>query len=154
MARAAASTGNAMRSPAATLMLRFIQPAEILEHHAALLGRETGQLVPGGIADFRSRAGRAGAQRGRNVDAVADRGATRAILVLVRLVAGEAATRVQQLPVQVILPLDRPRVEPARLELARELASLVGQRARGARIATRSEERRVGKEGRSPWSPY
>src|ERR1051325_1779178 len=53
-----------MRSPAATLMLRFIQPAEILEHHAALLGRETGQLVPGGIADFRSRAGRTGAQRG------------------------------------------------------------------------------------------
>src|ERR1041384_5935976 len=96
-----------MRSPAATLMLRFIQPAEILEHHAALLGRETGQLVPGGIADFRSRAGRAGAQRGRNVDAVADRGATRAILVLVRLVAGEAATRVQQLPAQVTPPPGR-----------------------------------------------
>src|ERR1051325_7705382 len=111
-----------MRSPAATLMLRFIQPAEILEHHAALLGRETGQLVPGGKADFRSRAGRPGAQRGRNVDAFADRGAARAILVLVRLVTGEAATRVQQLPVQVILPLDRPRVEPARLELARPRA--------------------------------
>src|ERR1044072_1179291 len=106
-----------MRSPAATLMLRFIQPAEILEHHAALLGRETGQLVPGGIADFRSRAGRAGAQRGRNVDAVADRGATRAILVLVRLVAGEAATRGQQLPVQGILPLDRPPVAPRRPRL-------------------------------------
>src|ERR1051325_11816664 len=105
-----------MRSPAATLMLRFIQPAEILEHHAALLGRETGQLVPGGIADFRSRAGRAGAQRGRNVDAVADRGATRAILVLVRLVAGEAATRVQQLPVQGILPLDRSEEHTSELQ--------------------------------------
>src|SRR2546423_14462249 len=70
MACAPASTGNAIRRPRATLMLRLIQPAEVFEHHAPLLGRETGQLVPRRIADFGACAGRPGEQRGGDVDAV------------------------------------------------------------------------------------
>src|SRR5256885_13071243 len=107
MACAPASTGNAIRRPRATLMLRLIQPAEVFEHHAPLLGRETGQLVPRRIADFGACAGRAGQQRGGDVAAVGGgRRAARALLLFVWLFAREAAAGIEQLAVQALLTLD------------------------------------------------
>src|SRR5881397_1647576 len=107
-----------MASPSATLMLRFIQPAEVLEHHAPLLGRETGELVPRRVADFRPCAGRSREERGGNVDTVTGRGATGALLLFIRLLAGQAAAGVEQLAIEAPLPLDRATVEPSRFELS------------------------------------
>src|SRR4051812_4315418 len=111
--------------PSASLMLLLIQPAEVLEHHAALLRRETGQLVPRRIADFRSRARRPGEKRGGNVYTVARRGATGAILLLIRLVTGKAAARIEQLAIQPLLSLDRAAVEPSGFELPGKLAGFL-----------------------------
>src|SRR5437870_2642963 len=86
-----------MPASASRLLLRLIQPAEVLEHHAPLLGRETGQLVPRGVADFRTGAGRSGGERGRNVDAVTRSGAAGALLLVIRLVAGETTAGIEQL---------------------------------------------------------
>src|SRR2546425_7813073 len=126
-----------MPASASRLLLRLIQPAEVLEHHAPLLGRETGELVPRGVADFRTGAGRSGEERSRNVDAVTRGGAAGALLLVIRLVAGEAAAGIEQLAVEALLPLDRPAIEPSRLELSGQLAGLLGERARGDRKSTR-----------------
>src|SRR5882762_2888729 len=125
-----------MAATAADLLLRLIQAAEVLEHHAPLLGRETGELVPRRIADFWPRAGRPGEERSRNMDTVTDRGAAGTVLLLIRLVTGEAAARVEQLAVEALLSRDSSGVEPSRLELPRELARFLCQRARGAGIAS------------------
>src|SRR6266511_3343337 len=107
--------------PSASLMLRFIQPAEVLEHHAPLLGRETAQLVPRRVADFWAGAGRAGQEGGGRMDAVANRCVADAVFLLVRLVAGQAAAGIEQLAIQPLLPFDGSGVEPAGIELARQL---------------------------------
>src|SRR5205085_2751011 len=113
-------------------------PAEVFEHHAPLLGRETGQLVPRRIADFRACAGRAGEQRGGYVEAVGGgRRAARALLLFVGLFAREASAGIEQLAVQALLTLDDARLEPARFELTRQLARFLRQRARGPSIPTR-----------------
>src|SRR2546425_2524219 len=124
-----------MPASASRLLLRLIQPAEVLEHHAPLLGRETCELVPRGVADFRTGAGRSGEERGRNVDAVTCGGAARALLLVIRLVAGEAAAGIEQLAVEALLPPDRPAIEPSRPQLSGQPAGLPGERARGAGIA-------------------
>src|SRR3954454_7187292 len=95
----------------ASLMLLLIQPAEVLEHHAPLLGRETGELVPRRVADFRSGARRPGKERAGNVHAVAHGGAAGAILLFIRFVAGKAAAGVEQFAIEAFLPLDRAAVE-------------------------------------------
>src|SRR5881628_761578 len=125
-----AATGN-------QLLLRFIQPAEVLEHHAPLLGGETGELVPRRVADFRPCAGRPRKERGGNVDAVTGRGATGALFLFIRLLAGQAAAGVEQLAIEALLPLDRATVEASRFQLARELAGLLGEGTGGAGIASR-----------------
>src|SRR5258706_69862 len=96
--------------PSASLMLLLIESAEILEHHAPLLGRETGQLVPRGVADFRTRAGRAREERAWNVDTIARRRTTGTLLLLVRLLSRQTAARVKQLAIEALLPLDRAAV--------------------------------------------
>src|SRR5712664_3465780 len=126
-----------MPASATQLLLRLIQPAEVLEHHAPLLGRETGELVPRGVADFRTGAGRPGEERGRNVDAVARGGAAGALLLLIRLLAGEAAAGIEQLAVETLLPLDRAAIEPSRLDLSGQLAGFLGKRTRSTGIASR-----------------
>src|SRR5712664_2543975 len=118
-------------------MLRLIQPAEVLEHHAPLLGRETGELVPRRVADFRPCAGRPRKERGGNVDAVTGRRATGALLLFIRLLAGQAAAGVEQLAIQALLSLDRPTVEASGLQLPSQLTGLLRQGARGAGIASR-----------------
>src|SRR3989441_6175678 len=123
--------------PSASLMLRFIQPAEVLEHHAPLLGRETGELVPRRIADFRACAGRPREEPGRNVDAVTRRGATGALFLFIRLVAGQAAAGVEQFAIEALLALDRAAVEPSGLQLTSKLTGLLRQGARRAGIASR-----------------
>src|SRR5882762_2109608 len=119
-----------MAATAADLLLRLIQAAEVLEHHAPLLGRETGELVPRRIADFWPRASRPGEERSRNVDTVTDRGAAGTVLLLIRLVTGEAAARVEQLAVEALLSRDSSGVEPSRLKLPRELARFLRPRRR------------------------
>src|SRR5438874_13227108 len=115
-------------------MLLLIQPAEVLEHHAPLLGRKTGELIPRRVADFRPCASRPREERPRNVDAVTRRGATGAVLLFVRLVAGQAAAGIEQLAIEALLPLDRAAVEPSRFELSGELARFLSEGTRGTGI--------------------
>src|SRR6267378_4351744 len=116
--------------PSASLMLLLIQPAKIFEHHAPLLGRETGQLVPRGVADFRTRADRAREERAWNVDTVARRRTTGTLLLLVRLLSRQTAARVEQLAIEALLPFDRAAVEPPRFQLTGEGAGRTGIAAR------------------------
>ena len=60
-----------------------------------------------------------------------------AVFLLVRLISGETAAGIEQLAIQPLLPFDGSGVEPAGLELARQLARLLRERTRGARIAAR-----------------
>src|SRR3989442_15783963 len=113
---------------------RIDQP-EVLEHGAALLGSEPGQLFPGGIAELRTGAGGPGGEHAREMAAVADGRAAPPLLLIVRLGARERAARVEQPPVQPALALDRLAVEPAGLELAGELARLLGEGPRGGASA-------------------
>src|SRR5258706_14327891 len=129
-------------------MLRVIEPAEVLEHHAALLGRESAQLVPRRVAEFGTAAGRAWEERGRDVDAIgAGCGAAGALLLLVGLIAREGATGVEQLAIQPLLPLDGSGVQPARLELPRELARFLGQGTGGTGVAPRLQALELFGEG-------
>src|SRR2546428_4870294 len=99
-------------------MLWRIDQPEVLEHEAALLGGEAGQLVPGRVAELRARARGARREHARQMDAVADGGAADPLFLLVRLGAREGAARVEQPAVQPALALDRLAVESASLELA------------------------------------
>src|SRR5437667_10886501 len=108
-------------------MLWRIDQPEVLEHEAALLGSESGQLFPGGLAGLRTGARGPGGEHARQMDAVADRRAAHPLFLLVRLGARERAARVEQPPGQPALALDRLAVEPAGLELAGELARLLGE---------------------------
>src|SRR5438309_11706204 len=71
------------------------------------------------------------------MDAVADGGAADPLFLLVRLGARESAARVEQPAVQPALALDRLAVEPASLELAGQLARLLGEGPRGGARARR-----------------
>src|SRR5438093_1616473 len=122
----------------AQLRLLLIQPTEVLENRAPLLGRESRQLVPRRVPDFRTRTGRAGQQCRGNVDAVGSGGRTaRPLFLLVRLLALGTAAGVEQLAIQPLLALDRAAVEPARFELAGELPGFLRQRTGGTGIAAR-----------------
>src|SRR2546425_3382186 len=119
-------------------MLRLIQPAEVLEHNAPLLRRESAQLVPRRVTNSWACAGRPRQQRGGDVDAVGSSGrAAGALFLLVRLVAGEAAAGIEQLAIEPLLPRDRAGVEPARLELPRQFAGFLRQRAGGTGVTAR-----------------
>src|SRR5256885_6814706 len=126
-----------MAATAAPLLLRLIQAAEVLEHHAPLLGREPGQLVPRGVADFRTRAGRAREERAWNVDTVTRRRTTGTLLLLIGLVSRQTAARVEQLAIETLLPFDRAAVEPPRFQLPGELAGFLGEGASSTGIAAR-----------------
>src|SRR3989442_13383423 len=102
-------------------MLWRIDQPEVLEHEAALLGGEAGQLVPGRVAELRARARGPWREHARQMDAVADGGAADPLFLLVRLGAREGAARVEQAAVQPALALDRLAVEPAGLQLAGQL---------------------------------
>src|SRR5262245_14946878 len=117
------------------LRLRLIQAAEVLEHHAALLGCQSGQLFPRRIAHFRARARGSRTQRGGNVDAVAEGGLADALLLIVGLLALKAPARIEQLAVQTLLPLNRAAIQSTCLELTGEIARLLRQLARGTSIA-------------------
>src|SRR5881296_1054828 len=117
------------------LMLGRIDQPEVLEHEAALLGSEPGQLFPGGIAELRTGARGPGGEHARQMDAVTDGRAAHSLFLIVRLGAREGAARVEQPAVQPALALDRLAVEPAGLELAGELARLLGEGPRGGASA-------------------
>src|SRR2546421_4814175 len=114
----ASASARPTATPVTTLLLRGIEPAEVIEHQATLFRRESLQLIPRGVAKPRTCPCRSGLERGGNVDAVARRGPALTLLVLVRLVVGEGAAGVEQPVVQALLTLDRPLVEAPRLELA------------------------------------
>src|SRR2546428_3415095 len=118
-------------------MLWRIDQPEVLEHEAALLGGEAGQLVPGRVAELRARARGARREHARQMDAVADGGAAAPLFLLVRLGAREGAARVEQPAVQPALALDRLAVESASLELAGQLARLLGEGPGGGARARR-----------------
>src|SRR2546422_2405119 len=99
-------------------MLGRIDQPEVLEHEAALLGGESGQLLPGRVAEPRAGARGPGREHARQMDAVAEGRAADPLFLLVRLGAREGAARVEQPAVQAALALDRLAVEPAGLELA------------------------------------
>ena len=67
--------------------------------------------------------------------ALADRRATLALFLLIGLLAGQAATGIEQLAIEAFLAFDGAAIEPSRLERARQLARFLGERARGAGIA-------------------
>src|SRR2546430_10641588 len=106
-----------------------IQSAEILEHESALLRGQAHELFPSGVAQPRARAGDARFQHVGDADAVTRRGTAGAFLLLVGLAPRKGAACVEQAPVQALLPLDGLLVETARLELARQLARLLGERS-------------------------
>src|SRR5256712_2613293 len=112
-------------------MLRRIDQPEVLEHEAALLGGEGGEPLPGRVAESGARARGPGREHARQMDAVADGRAADPLLLLVRLRAREAAAGVEQPAVQPALTLDRLAVESAGLELAGQLARLLGERPGG-----------------------
>src|SRR3989442_2361807 len=105
-----------MPASATQLLLRLIQPAEVLEHHAPLLGRETGELVPCRVADFRTCAGRTGEECCRNVDTVTRGGAAGTLLLFIGLVAREAAAGIEPPSAEALLARDFSGVEASRLE--------------------------------------
>src|SRR6185295_8197768 len=115
------------------LRLRGIQESEILEDDAALLRRESRQLFPRRVAHAGGGARRAGSQEPRQVHAVACRRTAHAVLLLIGLLTGQRAAGVEQPSVEPFLTFDGAPIEPARFELARQLARLRRQRAGGAR---------------------
>src|SRR5205814_976603 len=129
-----AGTSNNPRT-ASSARLGRIQSPEILEHEPSLLRRKPGQLFPRGIAQPGTRAGRAGLEQRREVHAVAGGGATGALFVFVGLTPREGPAGVEQPAVQPLLELDRLLVETARFQLARQLARLSRERARGGASA-------------------
>src|SRR5436190_1022473 len=139
MAWGRSSAGDATRRTSASLMLRrgLIQPAEVLENQAPLLGGETAELVPGRVADLWTRARGARLQDAGNVHAVTDGGAAGAVLLFVGLLTGEGATGVEQFSVQAFLALDGPGVQPSRFQLACQIARFLGKRACRTRVASR-----------------
>src|SRR3989442_11859822 len=94
-------------------MLWPIDQPEVLEHEAALLGREASQLVPGRVAELRARARGPRREHARQMDAVADGGAADPLFLLVRLGAREGAARVEQAAGQPALALYRLAGRPA-----------------------------------------
>src|SRR6266480_1152807 len=131
-----AGTNNSPRT-ASSARLGRIQSPKILEHEASLLGRESRQLFPRRIAQPRTRARRTGFEQGREMHAVAGGGATGALFAFVGLAPRESPAGVEQPAVQPLLALDRLLVETARVELARQLARLLRQRARRGASALR-----------------
>src|SRR2546421_10767445 len=88
----ASASARPTATPVTTLLLRGIEPAEVIEHQATLFRRESLQLVPRGVAEPRTRAGRSALECGGKGDAGARRPPALALLVLVRLlVRGGAA---------------------------------------------------------------
>src|SRR2546428_9650569 len=100
-------------------MLRLIQPAEVLEHHAPLLRRESAQLVPRRVTNSWACAGRPRQQRGGDVGAVGRscRAAGAALLLRPLLPRGASGG----LPQPLVEPLPPPQSRGGRA--ARPLAS-------------------------------
>src|SRR5881628_4154172 len=119
------------------LLLRRIEPAEVLEHEAPLLGGETRQLFPRRIAQPRTRSRSAGLEQRGKVHTVAGRGAAGALRFLVGLVTRQRATGIEQAAVETLLALDRLLVQPPRLQLVRQLARLLRERPGGGAPAFR-----------------
>src|SRR5205823_11361832 len=113
-----------------------IQSPEILEHQATLLGSETLELLPRGVAEPRARARRPGFQDVGDVNAVPGRGAADALLGLVGLVVRERAARVEQSAVQPLLAREGLLVEAPGLELTRKLFRLLRQWSGGGARAS------------------
>ena len=82
--------------------------------------------------------------------AVARRGTAGALLVLVRLPAGERAAGVEQAAVQALLALDRLGVEPSRFELPGQLAGLLRERSRRGARTLRLQARELVRKGPLP----
>src|SRR4029077_11492582 len=116
------------RTTSATSRLRLIDPSEILEHESPLLRTQPLQLFPRGIPESRAHARGAGLQCRRQMNAIPPRRAADALFFLVRLVVREGAPGVEQPVIQSLLTLDRRAVEPASLELARQLLRLLRER--------------------------
>src|SRR2546430_14034454 len=90
----ASASARPTATPVTTLLLRGIEPAEVIEHQATLFRRESLQLVPRGVAEPRTRAGRSALECGGDVDAVAPRRPALGRLVLGRRVGGEGGAGV------------------------------------------------------------
>src|SRR5438093_808097 len=118
-------------SPSTTNSTRLgsIQSPEVLEHEAPLLGGETRQLFPRRIAQPRTRSRSAGLEQRGKVHTVAGRGAAGALRFLVGLVTRQRAAGIEQAAVETLLALDRLLVQPPRLQLVRQLARLLRERA-------------------------
>src|SRR5438309_1158703 len=135
--RAPCAETSSSPSTQTSARLGGIQSPEILEHEPPLLRREPGQLVPRRIAQPGTRARRAGFEYCRKVHAVVGGGATGALLALVGLAPRQGPAGVEQPAVQALLTLDRLLVETARVELARQLARFLRERARRGAPALR-----------------
>src|SRR5882762_2805636 len=124
-----------------------IEPPEILEYQATLLGGETLKLFPRGVSDPRARTRRTRLEDVGDVHAVPGRGAADALLGLVGLVVRERAAGVEQSAVQALLALDGLLVEPPGLELTRELLRLLRQRTGGGARTAGLEPFQLVREG-------
>src|SRR5512135_3811892 len=120
---------NAVRTSASrTPSLGRIENPEILEHQAALLGREILQLTPRRVANARP-GGHAGRQQSRQVHAVPLGRSAGALHVRIGLRPRQRPPRVEQAAIQALLPLDRLTVEASGVELTGEVAGFLRERA-------------------------
>src|SRR5436309_944826 len=131
-------------------LLGRIQPPEVLEHEPPLVGSEVHQLFPCRVAQPGPGARGAGLEHAGDVHAVAGGRAAGALLVLVRLPAGERPTGVEEAAVQALLTLDCLGVEPSRFELPGELAGLPRERSRRGARALRLHARELVSERALP----
>src|SRR5690348_4018222 len=118
---------------------RRIQLSEVLEHQAALLGRQLLQLFPRGIPQPGAGPGCARLQDIGNVDTVARGRAADALLGLIGLIVRQRATGIEQPMVQALLALDGLLIKPSGFELAGQLLGLLRERAGGGARPVRLE---------------
>src|SRR4051794_30125652 len=116
---------------------RTVDAGEVVEDRAALVGRQSAQLLPRRRPELDRRL-RVDAAGGR-VHLVALRRRGLALSGIVALVLLEGASRVEQPAEELLLPRERGRVEPSVVERVGELARLAGElrRAVAAGAVTR-----------------
>src|SRR5688500_7516573 len=124
---AAQPNAHATTTRCLTFTARPVQPPEVVDHGAALLGAEPAQFLPGPPAvAVRGRPLRAAGGRREQLDP--GRRRRLALRVVVALLALQRAAGVEHAPEQLLLPVPRRRREVAALERVGDALRFRGER--------------------------